>query len=66
MCALKLEVISGILVQSITFPIVLGETGAWVFRDDPEDMFREFFGSTSPFAEYFGRTLLFSLELCVC
>jgi DnaJ-class molecular chaperone len=38
-----------------------GNTGAWVFRDSPDDMFREFFGSTSPFAGFFGADAGLSL-----
>merc|ERR1719313_2147609 len=26
----------------------------WVFNENPEEMFRDFFGTTSPFASFFG------------
>ena len=40
-----------------------GDTTPWVFSQNPEDMFREFFGSTSPFAGYFGSESGLSLSL---
>lgn len=31
-----------------------GLSDPWVFNENPEEMFREFFGTTSPFASFFG------------